>query len=241
MEQTNKELNNQPIEKTSKRQKTNFKDLTKSQKIMIIVNNSISVCFSLLLVGLFIYIMSIGDPNNRMVSYICTFLLYLAPIILQWLFKIRITPTVVSIYLVFITISAFCGSCLRFNTFIPFLDKIQHTTWGYIAGLIGLFYLCKTKEIDTLKPFTVIVVFFAISMATASIWEIIEFTGDTFLGQTAQGHPDINGVVDVTDTMLDMIVHLCGTLIFTIHYCLDRFTHKNLGITSIINDFKIKY
>ncbi|MBQ9792528.1 MAG: hypothetical protein IJW32_02120 [Clostridia bacterium] len=236
--------NNQQIEnsqKPLKHQKTKFADLGKSQKTMIIVNNTISVCLSLFLVGFFIYIMSIGDPNNRMVSCICTFLLYLAPIILQWIFKVRITPTLITIYLAFITLSAFCGSCLRLNNFIPYLDKIQHTTWGYIAGLIGLYYLCKTKEIDTLKPFTIIFIFFAASMATASLWEIIEFTGDTFLGQTAQGHPDINGVVDVTDTMLDMIVHLCGTLVFTLHYCLDSFTHKNLGITYIINDFKVKY
>lgn len=241
MYQTDNKNEIKNTKKTLKQQKTNFNDLTKSQKVMIIINNCISICLSLFLVGFFIYIMSIGDPNNRMVSCICTFLLYLAPIVFQWIFQVRISPTLITIYLIFITISAFCGSCLRLNTYIPYLDKLQHTTWGYIAGLIGLYYLCKTKEIDILKPFTIIFMFFAVSMATASIWEIIEFTGDTFLGQTAQGYPDINGVVDVTDTMLDMVVHLCGTLIFTLHYCLDRFTHKNLGITYIINDFKIKY
>ena len=77
-------------------------------------------------------------------------------------------------------------------------------------------------------------------MATAGIWEVIEFSADNIFGQTAQGAP-INGVVPVDDSMFDIIVHFVGCLLFTLHYCLDRFTHKNLGLTSIIEDFKIDY
>ena len=120
------------------------------------------------------------------------------------------------------------------------MDKVQHFVWGYLACIIGLFFLCRTKEIDLVKPFTVFVMFFAISMATATIWEIIEFLSDIWFNQTAQGTP-INGVISVTDTMYDMICHFSGTILFTIHYILDKVTHKNLGISGMITDFKIDY
>ena len=77
-------------------------------------------------------------------------------------------------------------------------------------------------------------------MATASIWEVIEFASDVFFDMSSQG-TRINGITPLDDTMIDTICHLGGTIIFLLHYTLEKITHKNLGITSIIKDFKTKY
>ena len=200
-------------------------------------NNIICIVFSIILICFIIAILIFGDPTNRLVSCICTLLCYLMPLILFFIFKIKICPMLVTIYLIFITFTAFFSSCLNFGKFIPFLDKIQHFIWGYISCFIGLFILCKTKEIDKIKPFTIILFFIGLSLATACIWELIEFTGDTLFNQTTQGYP-VNGITPVTDTMLDLTVHTLGTIIFTIHYCLDKFKNSKLGLTNIINHFK---
>lgn len=219
---------------------TNFKDLEKKQKIITIINNTISIAFCVTLIGFTIAILVWGDPTNRLVSCIATFFCYLIPMLIQWIFRARICPSLVTIYLTFVTIAAFCGSCLNLNYIVTFMDKIQHFTWGYISCFIGLYVLSRTKEIDSLKNITIVLMFVGISLATAGIWEVIEFTGDNLFNQTAQGIP-VNGVTPVNDAMFDIITHSGGTLLFTIHFLIDRLTHKNLGITSLINDFKTDY
>jgi len=201
------------------------------------INNIICFVFSIVLVSFIVAILIFGDPTNRLVSCICTLICYLIPLVIFYIFRVKICPSLVSIYIAFITFTAFFSSCLNFGKYIPYLDKIQHFIWGYLSCLIGLYILCRTKEIDTLKAITTILFFIGISLATACIWELIEFAGDTFFNQTAQGYP-VDGITPVTDTMLDITVHSLGTIIFTMHFCLDKFTHKNLGITYFINSFK---
>ena len=214
--------------------------MEKEKAISFKIINAIMIVFSVVLLGFIITMLVLGDPTNRMLSCVLTFILYLLPVILQLVFKVKFPLALLIIYLAFITIGAFCGSCLNLNYIVTFMDKIQHFSWGYIACFIGLYILCRTKEIDGLKNITIILMFVGISLATAGIWEVIEFTGDNLFNQTAQGVP-VNGVTPVNDAMFDIIVHACGTLIFTIHFIIEKATHKNLGLTSLINDFKTDY
>ena len=141
------------------------------------------------------------------------------------------------IYLIFVVLSAFFGSCLDIFASVDFYDKMLHFSWGYLACLAGLYFLCITKEIDRMKAVMIVVVIFALSMASASIWELIEFAGDSIFGQTAQGEA-INGIVSVKDTMLDILVHLLGTILFVVQYSIDRFMEVKLGLNKIIDNFK---
>lgn len=206
-------------------------------KKTITIINVIMFVFAVVLIGFIITMLILGDPTNRMLSCVLTLLLYLVPVLLQWIFKIKIPVALLVIYVSFVTLGAFCGSCLNLTKTLNGFDKVQHTIWGYISCFIGVFYLCRTGEIDTLKKGTIIFVFLGVALATAGLWEVFEFAGDKLLGQTAQGLP-VNGIVAVDDAMYDIICHTAGSLVFTLHYCLDRFLHKNLGITSVINNFK---
>lgn len=224
----------------SKRKISDFNTLSKKNKIVTLVNYAISTAFNITIVGFLISMIFLGDPYNRLLSCIATLVCYMAPMLIQWVFKVRISPSLYLFYLIYVTLAGFCGSCLYMYKSIPYTDKIVHTVWGYIACLIGLYLICRTKEIIHLKPITIIFIFLGVSMATASIWEVIEYISDHLLNQTAQGVP-IDGIVSVTDTMTDIVCHLAGSIIFTIHYIIDRFTHKNIGITGIINDFMTDY
>ena len=82
--------------------------------------------------------------------------------------------------------------------------------------------------------------FVGISLATAGLWEVIEYSCDNLLNQTMQGVQE-NGVTPVDDAMFDIIFHSIGTILFVIHFLIDRLTKKNLGITCLINDFKTDY
>ncbi len=210
---------------------------TNKKNKLIVVINIFMLIMSMVCLGFIVTMLILGDPTNRLLSCIFTFLLYFIPVFMQLFFKVRISFSLLIIYVGFVTLGAFCGSSLHLTHKLNGFDKVQHTIWGYVSCFIGLFYLCKTKEIDNVKPLTVILVFLGISLATSGIWEVFEFIGDKFLGQTAQGNP-VNGIVAVDDAMYDIICHTCGSILFTVHYCLDKFLNKNLGITSVIRDFK---
>lgn len=223
-----------------KRQISPFATLSQKQKILTVINYTTCFLLSSVLISFAITILILDTTRDKLVTCICCGLCYLLPFVVQWIFRSRISPVLISIYLVFLTVAGFLGSCLGLNDVIPHFDKIQHFSWGYIACFAGLFLLCRSKDIDKLKPIMVIIFFMGLSLATASVWELIEFAGDSLLGQTAQGTP-INGITPVGDSMWDILMHTCGTILFTIHFCLDKFTHKNLGITAAINDFKKDY
>lgn len=207
--------------------------LNKGQIAIVIIMTS----FAVTLLGFIITMLILGDPTNRLLSCLLTFFLYLVPVILILILKNKISSALIVIYFAFVTIGAFCGSCLNLTKALQGFDKVQHTLWGYISCFIGLFYLCKTKEIDSLKKSTIILVFLGLSLATAGLWEVMEFAGDRLLNQTAQGNP-INGIVAVDDAMFDIICHTCGSVVFMIQYLIESIAQKRFIISRVIEDFK---
>ena len=72
------------------------------------------------------------------------------------------------------------------------------------------------------------------TLAIELVWEMSEWFGDLFLGQTAQGEP-VPGykVPFVTDTDLDMLCNLIGGIIFSIQFAIGKYTKYSLGINYI--------
>ncbi|MBQ8444211.1 MAG: hypothetical protein IJX25_02535 [Clostridia bacterium] len=220
-----------------KRERISLKSLPKKMQVLSIINYTLSGIFCLASIALLIYYLIIGDPNNRFISCLLTSVLFVLPPLAEYIFKFRLVSGVYLIYLIFVVLSAFFGSCLDIFASVDFYDKMLHFSWGYLACLAGLYFLCITKEIDRMKAVMIVVVIFALSMASDSIWELIEFAGDSIFGQTAQGEA-INGIVSVKDTMLDILVHLLGTILFVVQYSIDRFMEVKLGLNKIIDNFK---
>lgn len=210
----------------------------KQKNVLLIIANIISIIFCLLCLILVVIYLINGDKNNRVLPCIGMAICYILPVLLRC-FKIFLPNSLVVIYLLFITIGGFLGSCLSLYYKIPALDIIVHSLWGYVVCVLAIYLLCKIKK-DALNGTLFLVLFvFSFSMATASMWELIEFFSDAVLGQTSQGVP-INGVVSVSDTMIDILCHFCGTVLFLLQYLIEKLTKRNLGIGWMISDFNNK-
>lgn len=111
------------------------------------------------------------------------------------------------------------GIGMIFNGYdkIPYYDKVMHTLTGVAFGLCGLiaFYFLKPRQngkivVDKAEFWQA--AFFSLGFSTivSVSWEIIEFVLNIIL------HNDPQHVLEtgVTDTMLDMIVCMIGTLLF---------------------------
>ncbi|WP_319643599.1 DUF2238 domain-containing protein [Methanovulcanius yangii] len=94
-----------------------------------------------------------------------------------------------------------------YTTLYPYYDKIAHFISGTTVALIG-FTLVLLLDQYTENNFNRPVIIFLIVMLTVAVgglWEIFEYTVDTFLGIEMQHGLD--------DTMLDMIFVLLGAVI----------------------------
>ena len=99
---------------------------------------------------------------------------------------------------------------------IPLYDKLMHTVTGVIFGLCGLvvYYLLKPREekmrVKRAEFWQAAVFSAGFASLIAVGWEIVEFVINLVL------HNDPQHVLDtgVTDTMMDMIVCLIGSLVF---------------------------
>lgn len=111
------------------------------------------------------------------------------------------------------------GIGMIFNGYdrIPQYDKVMHTLTGLVFGLCGLiaFYVLKPRKggkvVVEREEFWQAAFFSAGFAALVSVgWEIVEFVLNLIL------HNDPQHVLEtgVTDTMMDMIVCLAGSLIF---------------------------
>lgn len=208
-------------------------------RLGVFLFDALAACFTL---GYFLYIVITGnDPHNRMLNTLLLTLMYLLPPAAHLLFGKKISDFVLVFYSAFLTVASLLGQVLRFNHYFPWYDKFCHFAFGYVGALAGLFVLCKMADYKSLRPSLVVILTFSISMMCGACWEIMEYLSSQFLGQTAQGVPqetaDGKMIVDITDTMLDIIANFGGAVLFAVHYILHRATKRSLLLGAIERDF----
>ncbi len=212
--------------------------VNKKRDVFRICNFVFASVLAAMCIVMMFYHISIGDPNGRVLACAISTIPFFAPFLIELIINRRFGNFTILIYLVFVFYAAFIGSVLGLFKTSSVLDKIAHTVFGYLGCYLGLALSVNTiskKE----HPWFVLVVCFFTSMAFAALWEVFEFSGDTFFSQTAQGYP-VNGITDVTDTMLDITVNLAGAIVFVIQYILHILTKKNLFIETMAKDLTLK-
>ena len=222
-------------------EKRSFRQLFFQSPLRVITHVFV-VCVVIFLIVRLIIVLVIGeDPDNRLFSYFAVSLLFLLPYAYELIFRRRISTFVLLFYVLYVFVSGALGNCLGFyGRFLGF-DKVMHSLFGYVGCIIGLLAVCKMADYHSLSPTFVSFVCFAVSLACGAVWEIIEFSGDTLLGQSAQGFlvqtTDGALVRALLDTMLDLISNFIGALVFVIHYLFHRLIERNLIIGSMVQDF----
>ena len=118
----------------------------------------------------------------------------------------------VTTLIIFIPIAIIGGTCFDFYRFNHF-DDVLHITSGFIGCMAAkiIFYFSQNETNTRRKRLFFVIYMFMFSMGVASIWELIEFGLDKYLGFDCQAG-------GLTDTMFDILDCLVGSIIATTYY-----------------------
>lgn len=151
----------------------------------------------------------------------CLFL----PNILSKIFSISFPKELIIIYLFFIFISVFLGTCLHLITHIPFYDKILHASSPILLTFIGYGLIAAfiPKQIITsVSPWLFLIFGMAFAEMCGVFWEFWEYSCDALFKMNLQRFSLSNGTLLVgrqalMDTMGDLLVNTLGALIALVY------------------------
>ncbi len=143
----------------------------------------------------------------------------LTPFFLRKFLHVYIPPEFVLLAIAFIFASLFLGEIRGYYTRFWWWDILLHSSSGFLLGIIGFLLvhvLNETEDIGVhMKPGFVAFFAFVFSVGIGVLWEIFEFSMDSFFGMNMQkemlGDPS-----GLTDTMWDLIVDTLGALVISV-------------------------
>ena len=179
----------------------------KKQNIFSIIHITIYLIYA----SCIVYFVTVRNFRSIIVS-ILSLIGIIILIILNKKYKHLFGNLLVNTLIIFIAISILGGTCFDFYRFNHF-DDVLHITSGFIGCMVAriLFYFSQNETDIPRKRIFFVIYMFMFSMGIASIWELIEFGLDRYLGFDCQAG-------GLTDTMFDILYCLIGSVIATIYY-----------------------
>lgn len=179
----------------------------KKQNIFSIIHITIYLIYA----SCIVYFVTVRNFRSIIVS-ILSLIGIIILIILNKKYRHLFGNLLVNTLIIFIAISILGGTCFDFYRFNHF-DDVLHITSGFIGCMAAriLFYFSQNETDIPRKRIFFVIYMFMFSMGIASIWELIEFGLDRYLGFDCQAG-------GLTDTMFDILDCLIGSIIATIYY-----------------------
>ena len=179
----------------------------KKQNIFSIIHITIYLIYE----SCIVYFVTLRNFRSIIVS-ILSLIGIIILIILNKKYRHLFGNLLVNTLIIFIAISILGGTCFDFYRFNHF-DDVLHITSGFIGCMVAriLFYFSQNETDIPRKRIFFVIYMFMFSMGIASIWELIEFGLDRYLGFDCQAG-------GLTDTMFDILDCLIGSVIATIYY-----------------------
>ena len=179
----------------------------KKQNIFSIIHITIYLIYA----SCIVYFVTVRNFRSIIVS-ILSLIGIIILIILNKKYRHLFGNLLVNTLIIFIAISILGGTCFDFYRFNHF-DDVLHITSGFIGCMVAriLFYFSQNETDIPRKRLFFVIYMFMFSMGIASIWELIEFGLDRYLGFDCQAG-------GLTDTMFDILDCLIGSIIATIYY-----------------------
>ena len=144
-------------------------------------------------------------------SLIALLLIFL-PSILEKKLSIDYPNLVITTVLIYLYLSALLGEYRNYFEQYWWWDLLMHMLYGLIVGSLGFLFVLELThhrhESAKLSNSMMVVFAFSFAMAIGAIWEIVEYTLDTFLGTNLQ-------LSSLTDTMRDLIADAVGALLIS--------------------------
>jgi hypothetical protein len=171
--------------------------------------------------------LNIVSPNTiQSTLLICLhFLVIWIPLFITLIFKINFKLPIIIAYEIFIIFALVVGSLWGVYEMGSLYDKIVHFGSGVLFALLAYNMLAETKGVH-LNPIWTFITIFSFAMMIGGVWEICEFSFDTFFGENAQHWMEFEGHEVLLDTMLDLICDCCGGICGGISVILFRKNHK---------------
>ena len=179
----------------------------KKQNIFSIIHITIYLIYA----SCIVYFVTVRNFRSIIVS-ILSLIGIIILILLNKKYRHLFGNLLVNTLIIFIAISILGGTCFDFYRFNHF-DDVLHITSGFIGCMVAriLFYFSQNETDIPRKRIFFVIYMFMFSMGIASIWELIEFGLDRYLGFDCQAG-------GLTDTMFDILDCLIGSIIATIYY-----------------------
>lgn len=182
-----------------------------------------------------LYLAFVGDFNNMIVSGSAVLFTYV-PELLKRVTGVVLPDAWRFVGVLFIFASQWLGTYLRAYDVLPWWDVMLHGFSGILIGLMGLIFVVLFDREQVLiqhqKYGLISFIVFLAASASASLWEMFEFIGDTFLGTNAQ-------LGSLIDTMEDISICVIIGLVFSIMlYCSLRSKKENAFKRHIENFFR---
>lgn len=174
----------------------------------------------------------VGDEGHLRSDYILMLLQCLLGLVVlglpstlerKWSFEI---PNYMAIlYFIFLYCAIYLGEVRNFYYIVPHWDTILHAFSGAMLGAFGFTLVTILNDSEkvsvTLSPLFVCLFAFCFALAVGAVWEIYEFTGDSFFGLNMQKFRTADGTLLIgraalSDTMKDIIIDSVGAFIVVI-------------------------
>lgn len=143
----------------------------------------------------------------------------LIPFFAERRFRVHIPPQFQLMGIAFVFASLFLGEMRGYYTRFWWWDIVLHTTSGLLLGIVGFLLVHVLNEIEKigmhLKPGFVSFFAFLFAVGLGALWEIFEFSMDTFFGTNMQ-KPMLHDPSGLLDTMVDLIVDTLGALVISL-------------------------
>lgn len=161
---------------------------------------------------------------NGFLSFLTLILTFL-PFIVKKRHKIELPEEIQLIIVLFIYAGIFLGGVREFYYRFWWWDSLLHAIGGIGLGFAGFLILYSLHQSGKLKasPFLIALFSFCFALAIGALWEIFEFTIDSFFGfnmQEARGLEKVYGYFNtrfgLLDTMWDLILDSFGALLASV-------------------------
>jgi hypothetical protein len=156
------------------------------------------------------------------------------PFIVERRFRVHIPPQLQLMGIAFAFASLFLGEMRGYYTRFWWWDIVLHTSSGFLLGIVGFLLVHVLNEIEKigmqLKPGFVAFFAFLFAVGLGALWEIFEFSMDTFFGTNMQ-KPMLHDPSGLLDTMVDLIVDTIGALVISL---IGYYNLKVVGNTSFL-------
>ena len=183
----------------------------RTNKLIKIINYILLIIMCVGSFFLMIYRVSQGILG-RVPTDIAIYFVLLIPVILKRFIKIGEKDKLE--FYIFIFIAEFLGCIVNLFKYISWFDTFSHFVSGIYFFIIGLKVLRIMNKYDEKNILFNLLFAIAISLSSARIWEIFEFSIDNLLNMNLQHNID-TGVID---TMKDIIACTTGAFISGLSY-----------------------